>query len=86
MISISLPFEIGSLCWLVSNMANIVSSKFNKCLEILEAIRLLFKGCSGSMVEENFITKKLRAESLKRLCGIWSGQQVQGRSSLSPFV
>lgn len=43
-------------------MANIVSSKFNKCLEVLEAIRLF------SMFKENFITKELKAESLSWLC------------------
>lgn len=33
-------------------MGDIVSSQFNTCLKVLEAIRLFSKGCSGSMVGE----------------------------------
>lgn len=33
-------------------MGDIVSSQFNTCLKVLEAISLFSKGCSGSMVGE----------------------------------
>lgn len=70
---------------LVRSMGDSVSSQFNTCLEVLKAIRLFSKGCSGSMVEENVITKELKAESSKWLWGSWSREPVQGMSS-SPFL
>lgn len=57
-------------------MEDIISSQFNKCLEVLEDIRLFSKGCSDSMVEENVITKELKAESSKWLWGSWSRESV----------
>lgn len=52
---------------MVSSMGDIVSSQFNTCLVVLEAINLFSKGCSGSIVEEHVITKELKAESSKWL-------------------
>lgn len=72
--------------FLVSSMGDIVSSQFNTCLKVLEAISLFSKGCSGSMVEENVITKELKAESSKWLWGSWNGEPVQGRSSSPSLV
>lgn len=71
---------------MVSSMGDIVSSQFNTCLVVLEAISLFSKGCSGSMVEENAITKELKAEPSKWLLDSWRGEPVQARSSSPSFV